>query len=396
MPRQANLFRKPTPEDFYCTLDIPETTSRGKPSKRTGPTPKELNILRNSAGINNAYPMYRLPPKDLEDYLGHTLEEISLALRLDAITVRGRHDGKTFVKSSKPVALFNKARQHAREASRYLVYLRLYRRDLIEALSQNTVDRVYLCETEYDLSKLYPDISHLENFSSRIESHYLLEFEDFTNDAELFAKFEKHQSDIVNSRREVQGKPSLPDMAVYTSLYDVLGFGHYNRPLGVGTTRYEAAKAIFPDTLAHLGIGKPLTAKEFTEGVQSMYSDLHALPKAFRALERFMEGIHRRYGLPIMTSYRSGMWFPTDSRQDEVTFAGQGFYKNSLNSPRLFHRGLLYAITHGEGRALREIMLKEGNHVTLLAILREHGILDEIMQVGFDLVINKILSKGIE
>lgn len=378
MPRQANLFRKPTPQDFYTTL--------GRPSART------LNTLRKARGLNDSYPLYKLPPKDLEDRLGHTLEEISLALNLDALTIQGRHDGRTFVKSSKPVALFNKARQHAREASRYFVYLRLYRRDLIDLLDNPcTEDEVYLCETEYHLSLLFDKINHLkEDQISRLEARYREIVGEFADDIDLFAKFIKHQPDTSNNRREAHGKPSLPDMAVYTSLYDVLGFGHYNRPLGDGKSRYESARDKFPESLGHLGLGP----KTWAAVPQNMYSDLLTLPKEFRRLERFMEGIHRRYQLPRLTSYRSGMYFPTESHKDEVVIEGQGFYKNSLNSPKLFHRGILQAILNSHDKAMREVMRHEGDHRSLLTVLKDHGILDEVMQPGFDLVINKILTEG--
>ena len=122
-----------------------------------------------------------------------------------------------------------------------------------------------------------------------------------------------------------QGKPSLPDMAVYTSLYDALGFGPYNLPLVDGNTRYESVKAIFPDFFAHLGIGKPLTAKQFTEGVQSMYDDISELPKRFRELERFMEGIHRRYQLPRLLLIEAVYGIPVTTGFRHIPIACPGF-----------------------------------------------------------------------
>jgi hypothetical protein len=124
-----------------------------------------------------------------------------------------------------------------------------------------------------------------------------------------------------------------------------------------------------------------------------MYADLYTLPKRFREIERFMTRIHDKYQLPHMTSYRSGIYYPTESHNDEIVIEGQGFYLHSNASPKIFHRGILHALTHVHDAALREIQRNQGSHSTLLAILAKHGILEEITNPGFEKVINKILNK---
>lgn len=385
MPRKVDqpIFRKPTPFDSapgYC------------PSRT-------IAVQRRLQGLSTFYPLYKLPPEGLEDRLGHTLEEITIALRLDALTAKGRYDGAFFKKSSVERKLSDK-RRHTRMFNKDLVSIRLYRRDLIELLDNPcTEDEVFLCEGEWDLSCLFDKINPAELNDlqiKRIQSRYSESFEDYTSDSDLFAKFIAHQLDLNNARRAEQGKPSLPDLAVYTSLYDALGFGQYNRrPLGDRTTRYEAARDKFPESLAYLGLGP----KIYTEVPKDMYSDLTTLPKAFRQLERFLEGLHRKYQLPLMTSYRSGLFFPVDSHVDEIIIEGQSFVKNSAQCPKLFHRGIVFALINDRDDAMRAITraitraatAKECDHRSLLEILAKHGILDEIEQPGFGAVVGQVL-----
>ena len=178
------------------------------------------------------------------------------------MSIKGRYDGALFKNSSKPQVLTPK-RRVTRERNEDLITVRLYRRDLIELLDDpNTEDEVYLCEGELDLSALTNKINPArlsEIQADRLNAYYLDKFP--TEDIDKFAFWVEMQAVMSEDRRTQQGKPSLPDMAVYTSLYDALGFGPYNLPLVDGNTRYDQIKAIFPDSFAHLGIGKPLTAK---------------------------------------------------------------------------------------------------------------------------------------
>ena len=104
------------------------------------------------------------------------MEELSLALRLDALSIKGRYDGALFKNSSKPQVLTPK-RRVTRERNEDLITVRLYRRDLIELLDDpNTEDEVYLCEGELDLSALTNKINPArlsEIQADRLNAYYL-------------------------------------------------------------------------------------------------------------------------------------------------------------------------------------------------------------------------------